>query len=90
VDQGETAIIDLPLAPRHEEASSSSAVAPVDGPEADAWLELMKQCDTFDKLVTIFYDSFTEMTGLAGAFFGLQQGIYDSCGVRIDSSDLMP
>jgi hypothetical protein len=53
-----------------------------DGPEADVWLELMKRHGAFDKLVAFFYDSFIEMIGYAGSFFGLQQGIYDSCGVR--------
>lgn len=42
-----------------------------DGPKADAWLELMKRCGTFDELVAFFYDSFTEMTGRVGEFFGL-------------------
>ena len=42
-----------------------------DGPEADAWLELMKRRGAFDELVALFYDSFIEMMGHAGAFFGL-------------------
>ena len=43
----------------------------------------MKRRGTFDELVAFFYDSFVEMTGRAGEFFGLQQGIYDSYEVRI-------
>jgi hypothetical protein len=43
-----------------------------DGPERDTWLELMKWCGIIDELVTFFYDSFMEMTGHAGEFFGLQ------------------
>ena len=42
------------------------------GPKVDTWLELMEQRGTIDKLVTFFYDFFTEMTGHAGAFIGLQ------------------
>ena len=61
-----------------------------DGPEADAWLELVKQHGAFDELAAFFYDSFTEMMGHAGMFFGLQQGIYDSCGVRIDQIVVTP
>jgi hypothetical protein len=46
------------------------------------WLELIKRRDTFDELVAFFYDSFAMMMmGHVGEFFGLQQGIYDSCGV---------
>jgi hypothetical protein len=33
----------------------------------------------FDELVAFFYDYFAMMTNHAGEFFGLQQGIYDSC-----------
>jgi hypothetical protein len=43
-----------------------------DGPEIDAWLELMKQRDAFDELVAFFYDSFVDMMGRTGEFFGLQ------------------
>lgn len=41
-----------------------------DGPEADAWLELMKGRDAFDEMVAFFYDSI-EMTGHVGEFFSL-------------------
>lgn len=95
VDQAEAVIPNLPLAPRHEEVGSSSVAAlahatPLvggphaldDGPKADVWLEMMKRRGAFDELVVFFYDSFTEMTGHVGEFFGLQQGIYASYGVR--------
>jgi hypothetical protein len=45
-------------------------------------LELIKQREAFDELVTFFYDSFAVMASHAGEFFGLQQGMYDSYGVR--------
>ena len=54
-----------------------------DGPKADAWLELIKRRDTFDELVTFFYDSFTVIAGSMGKFFALQQGMYDSYGVSV-------
>ena len=42
-----------------------------DGPKVDAWLGLIERRGTIDELVAFFYDSFTEMTGRAGEFFGL-------------------
>lgn len=61
-----------------------------DGTEADTRLELMKRHCAVDELVAFFYDSFTEMTGHVGEFFGLHQVIYDSYGVRIDQASTMP
>ncbi|CAD6265834.1 unnamed protein product [Miscanthus lutarioriparius] len=77
VDQAEATVPDLPLAPRREEGGPHALD---DGPVTDAWLELMKQRGAFDELVTFFYDSFGEMTGRTGEFFGLQHGISDSYG----------
>lgn len=42
-----------------------------DGPEVDAWLELMTRHGSFDELIALFYESFVEMTGHAGEFFSL-------------------
>jgi hypothetical protein len=54
-----------------------------DSTEVNAWLELIKWRGAFNELVTFFYDSFAVMAGRAGEFFGLQQGMYDSCGVSV-------
>ena len=42
-----------------------------DNPKVDVWLELMKGHDAFNELVAFFYDSFAEMMGHVGTFFGL-------------------
>lgn len=54
------------------------------GPEADARLELIKRRGAFDELVSFFHDSFAVIAGHAGEFFGLQQGMCDSCGVSVN------
>ena len=41
------------------------------GPKVVAWLELMEQRGTIDKLVTFFYDSLSGIMGWAEEFFSL-------------------
>jgi hypothetical protein len=53
-----------------------------DGPEADAWLELMERCGAIDGLVAFFYDSLSRMMCRGEEFFNLQHGMYDSYEVR--------
>lgn len=40
-----------------------------DGPEADAWLELMERRGTIDELIAFFYDSLSGMMGQVEEFF---------------------
>lgn len=47
------------------------------------WLELIERRDAFYELVAFFYDSFAVMAGRVGAFFDLQQGLYDSYKVYV-------
>lgn len=79
----EVASLSSPLPPQHEEAGSSSVAAPPllapqarmprvldDGPEADAWLGLMKRRVTIEELVAFLYDSISSMTARAEEFLG--------------------
>lgn len=53
-----------------------------DGPEANAWLGLMEKRGAIGELVAFFYDSLSSMMGWVEEFFGLQQGVYESCEVH--------
>ena len=55
-----------------------------DGLEVDAWLEIMEWRGTIDRMVAFFYNSFAVMVGHASEFFGLQQEMYNSCGVSVN------
>lgn len=57
-----------------------------DGPDADAWLGLMKRRVIVEELVAFLYDSISSMTARAEEFLGHQQGVFDTCEVLIQFS----
>ena len=44
----------------------------------------MEKWGAIDELVAFFYDSLSGMMSQAEEFFGLQQGVYNSCKVWAD------